>query len=123
VDGDGATLLICGPLVGGIVTAAVASKRRPSIWVLSELPIDEIPADFTKDLQGSGMLVLVEEHVAAGGAGHAVAARLLAEAHAPARFIHLHATAEVPHRYGSQKYHRKACGIDPQSVLSACGMQ
>jgi transketolase len=120
LDGDGATLLVCGPLVGGIVSAAMASKHRPSIWLLSELPIVDIPAEFIADLGRSKKLVIVEEHVAAGGAGQAVAAKLLSGGHAPPKFVHLHATAEVPHRYGSQKYHRKLCGIDPQSVLDAC---
>jgi transketolase len=120
LDGNGATLLVCGPLVGGIVTAAQASEHRPSIWVLSEMPIEEIPRAFVDDIKRSGNLVIVEEHVASGGAGQALATRLLSDGCAPRRFVHLHATAEVPHRYGSQKYHRKACGIDPQSVLTAC---
>jgi transketolase len=120
IDGDGATILVCGPLVGGIVSAAMANQRRPSIWVLRELPVDRIPDDFIRDLARSRKLVIVEEHVAAGGAGQAVATRLLLDGHAPRRFIHLHASAEVPHRYGSQRYHRKVCGIDPESVLKAC---
>jgi transketolase len=117
IDGNGATVLVCGPLVGGIVTEALERAHRPSIWVLSELPVAEIPGEFIRDLERSRKLVIVEEHVAAGGAGQEVATKLMREGLAPARFVHLHATAEVPHRYGSQKYHRKACGLDPQSVL------
>jgi transketolase len=120
VDGDGATLLVCGPLVGGIVTAALASARRPAIWLVSEMPIADIPAAFVDDLERSRKLVVVEEHVAAGGVGQAVAARLLGDGHAPKRMVHLHASAEVAHGYGSQKYHRKLCGIDPEAVLDAC---
>jgi transketolase len=120
-EGDGATLLVCGPLVGGIVTAALASDFRPAIWLLGEMPIEDIPAGFIDDLKRSNHLVMVEEHVAAGGAGQAVAARLMGQGHTPRRFTHLHASATVPHRYGSQKFHRTACGIDPQSVLAACG--
>ena len=122
VDGDGATLLVCGPLVGGIVSAAMAREHRPSIWVLSELPVEEIPAEFVRDMQRSKKLVIVEEHVAAGGAGQMVAIKLMGEGRAPERFVHLCASAEVPHRYGSQKYHRKACGIDAEGVLGACGV-
>jgi transketolase len=121
LGGDGATVLVCGPLVGGIVTAAMSRKKSPTIWVLSELPVEDLPAEFVGDVERSGKLVIVEEHVAAGGAGQAVAARMLAEGHAPRQFAHLHATAAVPHRYGSQKYHRKASGIDPEAVLAACG--
>jgi transketolase len=122
IAGNGATLLVCGPLVGGIVSAAMARVQPPSIWVLSELPVEDIPSEFIRDLERSNKLVIVEEHVAAGGAGQAVAAKLLCSGRAPAQFVHLHASAEVPHRYGSQKYHRKACGIDPEAVLGACSL-
>jgi transketolase len=119
--GERATLLVCGPLVGGIVSVALAKEHRPTVWLLSELPVANLPADFLQDIERSGKLVIVEEHVAAGGAGQAVAARLLSDGHPPRQFVHLHATAEVPHRYGSQKYHRRVCGIDPEAVLAACG--
>jgi transketolase len=122
IDGPGATLLVCGPLVGGIVNAAMTREHRPSIWVLSELPVEEIPAEFIGDLERSKKVVIVEEHVAAGGVGQMVSAKLMSQASAPERFVHLCASAEVPHRYGSQKYHRHACGIDPEAVLGACGM-
>jgi transketolase len=119
LDGDAGTILACGPLVGGIVAAAQQSQHRPAIWLLSEMPIQEIPEEFAADVKRGGTLVVVEEHVAAGGAGQALAAALLARGIAPARFVHLHAPSDTPHRYGSQKYHRGLCGIDPPSVLQA----
>jgi hypothetical protein len=45
-------------------------NQRPTIWVVSELPIVEgdVPALFFEDLQRSRRLFVIEEHVAQGGA-------------------------------------------------------
>jgi transketolase len=118
-----ATILAVGPLVGGIVEAArsIASERCPSIWVLSELPIAELPQQFVDDVKGSDHLLVVEEHVQQGGVGGMVAQRLLTESIAPRRFSHLAARGYPSGLYGSQKFHRKESGLDPSSVLAvAC---
>jgi transketolase len=120
----GATILAVGPLVGGITAAALQLEPhiRPSVWVLAELPVDEIPADFLDDVASSEHFVVVEEHVQHGGAGEMIAARLLAKGLAPKRFSHLAARGYPSGRYGSQRFHRKESGLDPASVLSvACG--
>ena len=118
----GATLVVCGPLVGGIVAAAMKleSLDRPTVWVVTEMPLVEPPLEFFDDLDRSRLLVAVEEHVAAGGMGQAMAALLLFNSRSPKRFIHLHTPNDTPSRYGSQKYHRRGCGIDPESVLQTC---
>jgi transketolase len=122
LHGGGATLVIVGPLAGGILGAAMARAApiRPTLWVLSELPLlaDEIPPALLDDIQRSGHLVVVEEHVAQGGAGQALAHALLLRGVAPKRFSHRHALGYPSGFYGSQRYHRKECGLDPQSVLA-----
>jgi len=118
-----ATILAVGPLVGGIVEAArnISSERRPSVWLLSELPIAELPQPFVDDVTKSGHLVVVEEHVEHGGAGSMIAHKLLSHRFAPFRFSHLAARGYPSSLYGSQKFHRRECGLDPSSVLTvAC---
>jgi transketolase len=117
------TILAVGPLVGGIVEAArkIEAASRPSVWVLSELPIGELPEPFVEDVTTSGHLLVVEEHVAHGGAGEMVAHKLLTRSVAPRRFSHLAARGYPSGLYGSQKFHRKESGLDPSSVLTlAC---
>ncbi len=120
--GGGPTLIIVGPLAGGILGAAMQrpTEIRPTLWVLSELPVlaDEIPAALVEDIQRSGHLVVVEEHVAEGGAGQALAYALLLRGAAPQHFSHRHALGYPSGFYGSQNYHRKECGLDPQSILA-----
>ncbi|HJX53642.1 MAG TPA: transketolase [Polyangia bacterium] len=123
LTGGGPTLVVVGPLAGGILGAAmqVRDPIRPSLWVLSELPVlaDEIPAALIEDIKRSGHLIVVEEHVAPGGAGQGLAHALLSRGAAPSRFSHRHAQGYPSGFYGSQDFHRKECGLDPQSILAS----
>src|SRR5262249_40575918 len=79
--GDGPTMVVVGPLVGSLLDAVrrLAVARRPDLWVASELPfvIDTIPADVLASVRRSRHLIVVEEHVAHGGAGEMLARCLL----------------------------------------------
>jgi transketolase len=120
LSGRGATLLIVGPLAGGILAAAqpLPEAQRPSLWILSELPIAKIPAAFIADFQQSAHLIVVEEHVAQGSAGAALAHALLRAQTTPRRFTHRFARGYPGGHYGSQLYHRQESGLDPSSILA-----
>jgi transketolase len=119
MGGRGWVVLVCGTLVGGIWEALrhLDESRRPALWLLSELPVDEVPEAFLADLDRSGRLLVVEEHVAQGGVAQMVAGRLMAAGRAPRRFASRTALGYVSGRYGSQKFHRRECGLDPESVV------
>ena len=121
LQGNGSTLLITGPLVGGIIAVLVnlPEAKRPSVWVLSELPIEEktIPPRFVEDLQKSGHLIVAEEHVAHGGVGEAISRCLLLEGKPPRRFSHYFAQGYLSGYYGSQQFHRNECGITAENIL------
>ncbi len=78
-SGGGSTLLVVGPLAGPILSSVMELdlELKPNMWILSELPVtpDTIPPEFLADLSSSGKLVVVEEHVAHGGAGQNDSAR------------------------------------------------
>ena len=121
LSGGGATMLLAGPLAGGILAAVqtLPESQRPNLWVLCELPIidAEIPAAFISDLEQSGHLIVVEEHVAQGSAGAALAHALLCAQKPPRRFTHRFARGYPSGYAGSQLYHRQECGLDPSSIL------
>ena len=121
--GGGACLLVVGPLVGSIlgVVLSIEEVLRPNLWVLSELPFPEPPPEFLDDLRRADCLMVVEEHVAAGGIGSMLALDLLSRGLAPRRFLHRAALGYPSGRYGSQKFHRRESGLDPDSVLAALG--
>jgi transketolase len=123
LTGRGATAAVVGPLVGPLweAMAALDEARRPNLWLLTELPVEaaSIPDEFLKDLGRSRRLVFVEEHVAQGGAGPALAATLAAMGRLPPEFVHRRAQGYVGGSYGSQRYHRAECGLDPAGVIAA----
>ncbi len=121
-DGGGPTLLVVGPIVGGIAAAllGVPAPRRPRLWVLTELPVagNEIPREFLDDVRRSEHLAVVEEHVAQGGIGQGICRLLALDGAMPRRFTHHYARGYLSGLYGSQDFHRSECGLDPASILA-----
>ena len=119
VAGGGATGVGGGPVSSKLIAAvrSMDESKRPSVWVLSELPIAALPDEFLADVRRGGHLVVVEEHVAQGGVGQSLAHALLLVGHAPARFSHRCARGYVSGLYGSQTFHRRECGLDADSIV------
>ena len=121
LSGEGSTLVIVGPLAGEILNdiKELDPSRRPSIWVLTELPIilQEIPLQFKADLKRSNHLIVAEEHVAHGGVGEALSRILLLAGEAPKKFSHYFAKGYISGYYGSQNFHRKESGLTAETIL------
>ncbi|WP_435019894.1 transketolase [Tundrisphaera sp. TA3] len=119
MDGPGWVVLVAGPLAGGIWDALrrLDPERRPSLWLLGELPIGPFPAAFLDDLARSGRLLVVEEHVAQGGVAQMVASELAAIGRTPARFAARNALGYPSGLYGSQRFHRAECGLDAAAIF------
>jgi transketolase len=119
MDGRGWVVLVVGTLAGGIWNAArqLEEAHRPALWLLCELPLISIPDAFLADLARSRRLLVVEEHVAHGGIGQMIAGALLSGGFGLDRFATRTAQGYVSGRYGSQKFHRRECGLDPESVV------
>jgi transketolase len=116
--GTGPTIAIAGPLVGGILDAVRQSDLSADVWLVSELPIAQLPVEFLASLRRSSYLMVIEEHVSAGGLGQMLAHQLLLRGAAPGQFVHRTALGYVSGRYGSQKFHRAECNLDPASIVA-----
>ena len=116
--GTGPTIAIAGPLAGGILEAVRQSDLSADVWLVSELPITEIPSEFLSSVRRSNYLMVIEEHVCAGGFGQVLAHQLLLRGAAPSQFVHRAALGYVSGQYGSQSFHRAECGLDPASILA-----
>jgi transketolase len=119
MEGPSCVVVVAGSLVGGIWKALRELKveRQPTLWLLSELPVDALPEAFLADLSRTERLLVVEEHVAHGGVGQMLASALLRRGVALRRFDTRCAIGYPSGRYGSQKFHRKECGLDPDSIV------
>jgi transketolase len=118
-DGPGWLILAAGPLVGSIWGAVreLDGPGRPSLWLLGELPIREVPDAFRADLTRARRVLVVEEHVLQGGVAQNLAMVLVSTGNVPERFTARTALGYVSGRYGSQRFHRRECGLDPASIL------
>ncbi|MFM8331957.1 MAG: transketolase [Candidatus Methylumidiphilus sp.] len=124
--GEQGSIVAVGPIAGGFISrlSALDISSRPSLWVVSELPIsaDSLPEDFIHELRQDMPLIVVEEHVSQGGAGHMLAAAILSLGVSVQEFRHHFALGYPSGLYGSQRFHRKECGLDYESVLGYLGI-
>ena len=122
LEGRGLTAVVVGPLAGGLWAALgeLPPDRRPSLWVLAELPVaaSSLPPLFLEQLGRSGHLMVIEEHVPSGGAAEALLYALAVAGRSPARFSHRCAVGYPSGFYGSQSFHRRECGLDAKSIFA-----
>jgi transketolase len=121
LKGKGPTLVVTGPLAGSIVgaSAALPEKQQPDLWVVTELPLstESIPEGLLSSLRSSQRLIVMEEHVSSGGVGQMLSYCLALMGSTPPSFKHHCALGYVSARYGSQKFHRRECGLDADGIL------
>ena len=119
-SGFGGTIIAVGPLAGAVWAACAEQPEvvRPNLWCLSQLPINEMPNELLQDLSASDRVVIAEEHVRHGSAGQAIAMLLLKHRIQTTHLHHATAQGYPSGRYGSQRFHRMECGLDPASLLT-----
>jgi transketolase len=118
-SGRAGVVAVTGPLVGGLWKHCLplGPAKQPGLWLVSELPVGEIPVEFLAEVRRTGRLLVVEEHVLQGGLGQMLACRLLEAGVAPSWFRVCAARGYPSGRYGSQHFHRRECGLDPAAVF------
>jgi transketolase len=118
-DGSGWVIAATGSLAGSLWSAMrkLEGVVRPCLWLVSELPLGQPPEEFRGDLARARRLLVIEEHVAHGGMGESLATMLLHAGAAPERFVVRAAQGYLSGRFGSQRFHRRECGLDAASIV------
>jgi transketolase len=121
--GNGPVVIAVGPLAGGYIQAfeTLASERRPNLWAVAEMPIEQNPLPkelLAQIVKGPGLFV-AEEHVRRGGFGSELTLHLAESGVTARRFRHVYARSHHYDRYGSQPYLRRQAAIDVDSMLAA----
>lgn len=122
LEGERGVIVACGPLVSEAYGAVslLEKAQRPSIWVVSELPLPAVlPERLLEQLtRKDRFLLVVEEHVAHGGIGMALSFKLAIEQIRP-RYYHSGAIGyPADSGYGSQQFHRRISRLDRDSIRS-----
>ncbi|GJD63096.1 transketolase family protein [Methylobacterium frigidaeris] len=116
--GRGPIVVAVGPMAGLAWSAfADGTEDGPEVWAVSELPLSMSPPPraFVEALSGRTLCV-VEEHVAQGGLGQSLATWCLEGGIAVAGFRPVAAAGYPSGTYGSQSFHRRESGLDPESL-------
>jgi transketolase len=92
-------------------------EGKTDLFAISQVPLMELSAELVTSVDASGLLWVIEEHVARGGLGEHLAA-LLAKKGVRFRLCHTHAQGYPDGLYGSQSYHQSRSGLDPVSLRS-----
>jgi transketolase len=116
-------MIAVGPLAGSSwdVLRQMDEVNRPSLWVVSEMPIaaNAPPAELTDALKQTRRLAVVEEHVAHGGAGQVICHWTMEAGIGLDRFRHLHAQNRPGSTYGSQTFLRQRSNLGAEAIALA----
>ncbi|MDR3265065.1 MAG: hypothetical protein LBT15_03540 [Synergistaceae bacterium] len=118
LSGSRGILVALGPL-GGLAWEALRDyppAERPEVWVVTEMPLKDIPETIGESLNSGGVLGVVEEHVVQGGLGMQLAYRLAMNGIRVKKIVHHAAVGYPSGRYGSQAFHRHESGLDADGI-------
>ncbi len=107
-EGEKAVVVTVGTVAQGLLELLNAfPKSTFDVFTAGILPIDEIPDDIFARIDSCGSLIVLEEHLSAGGLAEHLSTLLLQRLRRPIRFLPLAASGYPSGRYGSQKWHRE----------------
>lgn len=118
LPGKKGVIAALGPMAG-LAWSALAEldeKERPAVWAVTELPLAILPEPFCQAIGNHEPLIILEEHVKAGGLGMQLVYALAAAGISPVKILHRYALGYPSGRYGSQTFHRKECGMDIKAI-------
>lgn len=90
-------------------------KLSCAVYALTQIPVMKLTDEFKADINQAKKLLIIEEHVARGGAGENLALKILMENLNP-KIVHLHAAGYPTKSYGQQKFHQKQSGLDVENI-------
>jgi transketolase len=97
-----------GPVMGNVYDVGdPALLDDLEIWNVGTLPLDDLPADLVTSIGEKQRVLVIEEHVQAGGLAEALSHHLLRRGLCPRAFVSLHAHGYPSGRYGSQRWHQE----------------
>jgi len=116
-SGDKLTIVGLGPIVLNAWKALeeLGDHSLADLFVVSEMPVTELSEELMLSLNRTKKLLVIEEHVSRGGLGENLAL-FIVKHQLICQFIHRFALGYPNGLYGSQAYHQKLCGLDPQSL-------
>ena len=115
------SIIAQSPVVNNII--AVLDKQQLwsaiDLFVVNKMPFSQLPDAIFGSIGNTRRVLTVEEHIASGGIGAAVALACAEQSLQPEQFIGLHAKGYPNGLYGNQGYHQQVSGIDAAGIESS----
>jgi transketolase len=116
-SGKKITVVGMGPVVLNVLKAIEMGIDADSVdlFAVSEMPLAELPDSLLSSVKQTGKVLVVEEHVSRGGLGENLSLLLLKKS-VGCKLVHKFAVGYPNGLYGSQAYHQKMSGLDPETL-------
>jgi transketolase len=115
-SGDQWTIVGVGPVLLNAVAASKNTNVSADIFVVNELPLENLSNELILSLKKTKRLLVVEEHVARGGLGEHLCLHLQKHQISLEKFVHQSAQGYPSKRYGSQAFHQSENKMDEISL-------
>jgi len=112
------TIIAQSPVANNLISALDASEHKDAIdvFMINKMPFAAMPPEIAASIRLTKNVLVVEEHIAIGGLGAAVALLASEQALPLSKFVSLRAEGYPNGLYGSQAYHQQLSGLDEQNI-------
>ncbi len=112
------TIVAQSPVANNLISALDASEHKDNIdlFMINKMPLATMPAKMAASIRRTKNVLVVEEHIAIGGLGAAIALQVSEQALPLSKFVSLRAEGYPNGLYGTQAYHQQLSGLDEQNI-------
>lgn len=114
------TVFALGPIANNVLSALALSEElsaKVNVVTALHFPL-HINGELMELIKEAPAILVAEEHISTGGLAQQLSVQLLENGILPRAFKSLKAEGYPNGRYGSQSYHQKISGLDPDSILA-----
>lgn len=114
------TIFVLGPVANNVMSAlGSAPELAEKVNVITALHFPlKLENDILELVRNAPTILVAEEHISTGGLAQQLSVQLLERGIFPRSFKSLKAEGYPNGKYGSQSYHQKLSGLDPDSIIS-----
>ena len=111
--GSSGVILVIGNMAGSVINFC---PENFALYSCGVLPVFDIPEELLHDIDNSGILAVIEDHVSAGSLAGQFCLHMLEAGIMPKKFLRFYAHGYNNELYGSQDYYREHNGLNLKRI-------
>lgn len=116
-DGTKGVVIGTGPVLESLCNSPLADELE--IWVLSILPIADMPAELVASINKTGKLITVEEHYGECGLRETISFHIINKLDRGIQMLSLSAGGYPSGKYGDQKWHQAENNLSGEGLIKS----